>query len=148
MGKLLIVNTGPVGAAVGREVQPEELARAVSERLSEYKVAAVYYCPLPGAEDMARHIAGRFGLQVEPLPGLSEATAATLDDLAVKHKKETVVIISEQSLSVTMLLYLLGLNSKHYGQIDQQPGSVNLFEFRLGVPSALLINDTCHLRNL
>ncbi|MBN1689926.1 MAG: histidine phosphatase family protein [Dehalococcoidia bacterium] len=143
MGKILIVNTGPV-----RELSAEAVAQAVAERLSEYKLAAVYYCPLPGAEEMARFIAGRLGLQVQPLPGLSEATSVTLDDLAVKHKKETVVIISEQALSVTMLLHLLGLNSKHYGQIDQQPGSVNLFEFRLGVPSALYINDTCHLNKL
>jgi broad specificity phosphatase PhoE len=141
LGRILIVNTGPV-----QELSAEAVAQAVAERLSEYKVAAVYCCPLPGADEMAQFIAGRFGLQVQPLPGLSEATAATLDDLAVKHKKETVVIISEQALSVTMLLHLLGLNSKHYDQIDQQPGAVNLFEFRFGVPSAFYINDTCHLK--
>lgn len=143
MGKILIVNAGPVG-----ELTEEAVAQAVAERLSEYKVAAVYVCPLPGADELAQIIANSFGLQVQPLPGLSEATAATLDDLAVKHKKETVVIISEQALSVTMLLHLLGLDNKHYDQIDQQPGAVNLFEFRFGVPSALYINDTCHLNKL
>ena len=186
MGKLLIVNTGPV-----RELLAEAVAQAVTERLSEYKVAAVYYCPLPGVEDLARFIAGRFGLQVEPLPGLGEAqqvcwkqliqkegaeaecssagappgagsmlypdagidrlreaSAVALDDIALKHKKEVAVVVSQRALSEIMILHLLHLHSKHYGQIDQQPGAVNLFEFRFGVPSALYINDTCHLRTL
>ena len=184
MGKLLIVNTGPVS-----ELSEEAVAQAVAERLSEYKVAAVYYCPLPGAEDLARYIANQFGLQVEPLPGLGEAqqvcwkqliqkeamecssagappgagsmlypdagidmlreaSAAALDDIAVRHKKEAAVIVSQRALSVIMILHLLHLHSKHYGQVDQQPGAVNLFEFRFGVPSALYINDTCHLNKL
>ena len=191
MGKILIVNTGPVGAGLGREVPPEELARAVGERLSEYKVAAVYYCPLPGTEDLARYIAKQFGLQIELLPGLGEAqnvcwkqliqkegakdecsaagappgagsmlypdagidmlreaSAAALDDIAVKHKKEAAVVVSQRALSVIMILHLLHLNSKHYGQVEQQAGCVNLFEYRFGVPSALIINDTCHLASI
>ena len=143
MGKILIVNAGPVP-----ELSAEAVAQAVAQRLSEYKVAAVYVCPLPGAEEMAQFIAGRLGLQVQPLPGLSESTAAALDDIIVKHKKETAVIVSEQALSVTMVLHLLGLHSKHYEQIAQDPGAVNLFEIRFGVPSALYINDTCHLNKL
>lgn len=186
MGKILIVNVGPV-----RELSAEAVAQAVAERLSEYKVAAVYFCPLPGADEMAQFIAGRLGLQVEPLPGLGEtqhvcwkgliqkessmadcssvgappgagsmiypdagidelrrSSAAALDDIAVKHKKEAAVIVSQRALSVIMILHLLHLDSKHYGQIDQQPGAVNLFEVRFGVPSAFYINDTCHLHKL
>ena len=86
--------------------------------------------------------------QVQPLPGPGEAVAAALDDLAVKHKKETTVLVSQAALSVTMVLHLLGLDSKHYEQIAQDPGAVNLFEVRFGVPSALYINDTCHLKNI
>jgi broad specificity phosphatase PhoE len=148
LGKILIVNTGPVKSGPDRELSPEAVAQAVAERLLEYKVTAVYFCPLPGADEMAQIIGGRFGLQTQPLPGLGEATAAALDDIVVKHKKETVVIISQQALSVTMVLHLLDLDSKHYEQIAQDPGAVNLFEVRFGVPSALYINDTCHLHGL
>ncbi|MFA5079729.1 MAG: histidine phosphatase family protein [Dehalococcoidia bacterium] len=191
MGKILIVNTGPVQSGSDREVPPAELAQAVAERLSEYNVAAVYYCPLPGAEDLAKYIAERFGLQVEPLPGLGEvqqvcwkqliqkegdkaeysiagappgagsmlypdtgidalrdSSAAALDGISLKHKKESAVVVSQRALSQIMILHLLHLHSKHYGQVDQQPGAVNLFEFRFGVPSALIINDTCHLKAL
>ena len=148
MGKILIVNTGPVKSGPDREISPGILAQAVSERLCEYKVSAVYVCPVPGADEMAKVIAERFGLQVQPWPGLDEAMAGALDDIAVKHKKETAVIISQPALSVTMVLHLLGLGSKHYGQIAQEAGAVNLFEVRFGVPSALYINDTCHLHGL
>ena len=139
MGKILIVNVGPA------QSEPEAVAQAVAERLLEYKVSALYACAVPGADGMAQVIGGRFGLQAQPLPGLGQAMAAALDDIVVKHKKETAVIISQPALSVTMVLHLLGLGSKHYGQIAQDPGAVNLFEVRFGVPSALYINDTCHL---
>ena len=148
MGKILIVNTGSVKSGLDRELPPHAVAQAVAERLLEYKVSAVYACPLPAADETAQVIAGRFGLQVQPLPGPGEAAAAALDDLAVKHKKETVIIVSQPALSVNMLLHLLNLDNKHYDQIAQDPGAVNLFEVRFGVPSALYINDTCHLHGL
>jgi hypothetical protein len=145
LGKILIVNTGPVKSGPDRDISPEAVAQAVAERLVEYKINALYVCPVPGADEMARVIAERFGLQVQPWPGSGEAVAAALDDIAVKHKKETAVIVSQVELSVTMVLHLLHLDKKHYDQIAQYPGAVNLFEIRFGVPSALYINDTCHL---
>jgi len=148
LGKILIVNTGPVKSGTDRELSPNAVAQAVSERLSEYKVSALYVCQLPGTDGMAQIIAERFGLQVQPWPGTGDAVAGALDDIAVKHKKETAVIVSQAALSVTMLLHLLHLDSKHYEQIAQDPGAVNLFEVRFGVPSALYINDTCHLQSI
>jgi broad specificity phosphatase PhoE len=148
LGKILIVNTGPVPSGLNGELPPDAVAQAVAERLSEYKVSALYTCPLPGADGMAQVIADRFGLQVQPWPGTGDAVAGALDDLAVKHKKETVVIVSRAALSVTMVLHLLHLDKKHYEQIAQDPGAVNLFEVRFGVPSALYINDTCHLASI
>ena len=145
---MLIVNTGPVKSALGLAISADAVAQAVADRLAEYKVGAVYVCPVAGADEMAQVIAGRFGLQAQPLPGFGEAVAAALDDITVKHKKETAVIVSQPELSVTILLHLLNLDSKHYQQIAQDPGAVNLFEVRFGVPSALYINDTCHLHGL
>ena len=148
MGKILIVNTGPVKSGRGKDLSQEAVAQAVVERLSEYKVSVLYVCQLPGVDEMAKVIAERFGLQVQPWPGSGEAVAAALDDIAVKHKKETAVIVSQAALSVTMVLHLLHLDKKHYDQIAQDPGAINLFEVRFGVPSALYINDTCHLQSI
>jgi hypothetical protein len=88
---------------------------------------------------------------VYPDAGIDElrgASAAALDDIALKHKKEVAVVVSQRALSEIMILHLLHMHSRHYGQVEQQSGCVNLFEFRFGVPSALYINDTCHLKTL
>lgn len=74
--------------------------------------------------------------------------AAALDEIAVRHKKETVAIISHRALSVIMILHLLHMDNSHYSQIAQDKGAVNLFEVRMGLPSALYINDICHLEGV
>ncbi len=174
MGKILIVNTGPeVFAGTGarlsdRKSQPgasiTEWAQAAAERLAEYRLNAVYACPVPGADETAGIVASRFNLEVKRLPGLEninielpfegsleslrEKVAAALDQLSLQHKKETVAIISQKTLSVIMILHFLHMHNRHFPQIAQEAGAINLFEVRFGVPSALFINDTCHLHGL
>jgi len=79
---------------------------------------------------------------------LRERVAAALDNISVKHKKETVVVVSHRALTVIMILHLLHMDNLHYRQIAQDAGAVNLFEIRFKVPSAIYINDTCHLHGL
>lgn len=74
--------------------------------------------------------------------------AAAIDSITVKHKKETVVVVSHRALTVIMVLHMLHMHSRHYRQIAQDYGAVNLFEVRFGMASALYINDTCHLNGL
>ena len=89
-----------------------------------------------------------FKLPFEGMDKLEQKVAAALDNLAASHKKETVAVISHRALSVIMILHLLNMQKKHYRQIAQDPGAINLFEVRSGMPSALIINDTCHLDGL
>jgi broad specificity phosphatase PhoE len=89
-----------------------------------------------------------FKLPFQGMDGLEQKVAASLDNLAASHKKETVAVISHRALSVIMILHLLNMQEKHYRQIAQDPGAINLFEVRAGMPSALIINDTCHLDGL
>jgi broad specificity phosphatase PhoE len=89
-----------------------------------------------------------FRLPFEGMDKLEQKVAAALDNLAASYKKETVAVISHRALSVIMILHLLNLQKKHYRQIAQDPGAINLFEVRSGMPSALIINDTCHLDGL
>ena len=74
--------------------------------------------------------------------------AATIDSIAVKHKKEAAVIVSHRALTVIMILHMLHVHNRHYRQVAQDYGAVNLFEVRFGMTSALYINDTCHLQGL
>jgi len=79
---------------------------------------------------------------------LRTMAAAAIDSIAVKHKKEAVVIVSHRALTVIMVLHMLHMHNRHYRQIAQDYGAVNLFEVRFGMTSALYINDTCHLDTL
>jgi broad specificity phosphatase PhoE len=79
---------------------------------------------------------------------LRTMAAAAIDSISVKHKKEAVVIVSHRALTVIMILHMLHMHNRHYRQIAQDYGAVNLFEVRFGMTSALYINDTCHLHGL
>ena len=79
---------------------------------------------------------------------LRTMSAAAVESIAVKHKKEAVVIVSHRALTVIMILHMLHMHNRHYRQVAQDYGAINLFEVRFGMPSALYINDTCHLHGL
>ena len=163
MGKILLINTGPAGPV-------QKWAEAAARRVAEYELSAVYFCPVPHADETARIVAGY--RPVEALPGFSEKVEdfwqkwhrplpfredlgklrarvePALTQVWEKHKKETVAVVSQRQLTVVMILVLLHMHNRHYGQIAQEDGAVNLFEVRGNTPSALYINDTCHLHGL
>jgi len=77
----------------------------------------------------------------------SRATAA-IDDVVLRHQGKTVAVVSHKVVCQVLLLDLLGLDDSHFWQITQDVAAVNLLEYRDRSPSALLINDTCHLKHL
>jgi broad specificity phosphatase PhoE len=79
---------------------------------------------------------------------LRTMVAAAIDGIAVNHKKEAAVIVSHRALTVIMILHMLHMHNRHFRQVSQDYGAVNLFEVRYGMASALYINDTCHLHGL
>jgi broad specificity phosphatase PhoE len=77
-----------------------------------------------------------------------ERVSRTVDDLILKHPKETIVLVSHKVICQILILSLLNIGSSHFWQIEQDVGTMNLFEVRGGIPSAFFINDTCHLNGL
>ena len=73
---------------------------------------------------------------------------SAVDDLIQQHLKETVVLVSHKVICQILILSLLGLDNSHFWQITQDVCAMNLFEVRGGIPSALFLNDTCHLEGL
>ena len=73
---------------------------------------------------------------------------SAVDNLIQQHLKETVVLVSHKVICQILILSLLGLDSSHFWQITQDVCAMNLFEVRGGIPSALFLNDTCHLEGL
>ena len=77
-----------------------------------------------------------------------QRASKAVGDLIQQHPKESVVLVSHKVICQVLVLSLLGLDNSHFWQITQDVCAMNLFEVRGGIPSALFINDTCHLNGL
>jgi len=84
----------------------------------------------------------------EYLAEVRERAAFAVDGLIAQHPKETVVLVTHKVVCQILILSLLGLDNSHFWEITQDVCAVNLFEVREGVPSALFLNDTCHLKGV
>jgi broad specificity phosphatase PhoE len=84
----------------------------------------------------------------ESFAEVRERATSAVDDVIRQHLKETVVLVSHKVICQILILSLLGLDSSYFWQITQDVCAMNLFEVRGGIPSALFLNDTCHLDSL
>jgi broad specificity phosphatase PhoE len=84
----------------------------------------------------------------ESLDMVRERAISAVDVLITRHPKETVVLVSHKVVCHILILSFLGLDNSHFWQITQDVCAINLFEVRGGIPSALSLNDNCHLKEL
>lgn len=84
----------------------------------------------------------------ESLAEVRERATSAVNDLIAEHQGETIAVVSHKVVCQLLVLNLLGLDNSHFWQIAQDVSAVNLFEMRDSAPSALLINDVCHLTKL
>lgn len=86
--------------------------------------------------------------QGDSLEDVRKRAAATIDDLAARHKDATVVLVTHRVVCKVLLCHLLGLDNSHFWQIEQDTAAINIFEMSEGNATVTLLNDTCHLRAL
>jgi len=84
----------------------------------------------------------------ETLEDVRKRAVATIDDVMAKNEDQTIALVSHRVVCKVLLCHLLGLDNSHFWQIVQDTTAINLFEIWDGRPSVMLINDTCHLRDL
>ena len=84
----------------------------------------------------------------ETLEDVRKRALAAIDEVMAKHEDETIALVSHRVVCKVLLCHVLGLDNSHFWQIAQDTTAINLFEIWDGRPSVLLINDTCHLRDL
>lgn len=84
----------------------------------------------------------------ESLEEVRERAALAIDRIIAKHTDGTVAVVSHKVVCQIIILHLLGIDNSCFWQIAQDVCAINLFEIRDGVPSALLLNDTCHLKKI
>jgi broad specificity phosphatase PhoE len=82
----------------------------------------------------------------DSLEDVRKRAAATIDDLAARHKDATVVVVTHRVVCKVLLCHLLGLDNSHFWQIEQDTAAINLFEIYEGNATVTLLNDTCHLK--
>ena len=84
----------------------------------------------------------------EGLAEVRERVEAGVALVRERHPQETVVLVSHKVVCKVLALVLLGWENSRFWQVEQDLAAISVFDFRLGRPSALLINDTCHLKGL
>jgi alpha-ribazole phosphatase len=84
----------------------------------------------------------------ETLLQLAERVRSVLDELKIKHKDETALIVTHGGTIQVLLCTLLGVDLSRYWQFHVKPAS--LTEFHLYEAGAILdvFNDTSHLKVL
>ena len=88
------------------------------------------------------------------LPGgetLAEVRAramSALEEVVRKHPEKTVVLVSHRVINKVLICGVLGLDSSHFWQIQQDTTAINLIQHRNGKYILSLMNETCHLRLL
>ena len=84
----------------------------------------------------------------ESLDVVRERVSVAVDELAARHKDETVILVSHKVVCQVLMCAMLGLDNSHFWQVRQDVNAINIFELRDDTPLVTLVNDTCHLKSL
>lgn len=71
---------------------------------------------------------------------------AALEEVAARHDDRAVLLVAHQVVNKVLVCAILGLDNSHFWRIRQDNGCINVFEHQDGIFTAVLVNDTCHLR--
>ena len=84
----------------------------------------------------------------ESLDVVRQRAVSGVEDVASKHKDQTVILVSHEAVCQVLVCAMLGLDNSHFWQVRQDVNAINIFELRDSSPLVTLVNDTCHLKNL
>ena len=82
----------------------------------------------------------------EGLNDLGARAMSALNSILRQHNDgETVLVVTHQVVTRTLICTMLDLGIAHYWHIGQDVCCLNVFEYENGIFTAVQINDTCHL---
>jgi probable phosphoglycerate mutase len=84
----------------------------------------------------------------EGLNQIRNRATSALEELLTRYPGKTIVIVSHKVVCKLIILHVLGLDSSHFWNVEQDNGAINILEFRNNLLIAGLINDTCHLKGI
>jgi phosphoserine phosphatase len=81
----------------------------------------------------------------ESLDELRARAMKTIQELAIQHPGETIVLVGHTVINRIILLGVLGLGNERFWRIKQDTCAINVFESEEGDFTIASLNDTCHL---
>jgi probable phosphoglycerate mutase len=81
----------------------------------------------------------------ETLSDLRARAMQTVNELAVRHAGDTIVLVGHTVINRIILLGILGLGNERFWRIKQEPCAINVFEAEESDFTLVSLNDTCHL---
>jgi len=82
----------------------------------------------------------------ETLDDLRVRAMSTVNEMAKRHKGQTIVLVGHTVINRIILLGVLGLGNENFWRIRQDTCAINVFELNGGIFTIVTVNDTCHLR--
>jgi broad specificity phosphatase PhoE len=84
----------------------------------------------------------------EGLGEVRKRVGNALETVLPHHPGQAIVLVSHKVVCKVLLCSLLGLDNSHFWQIQQGLCAINLVEIERNSASVLLLNDTCHLKEM
>jgi len=82
----------------------------------------------------------------ESLEEVRDRAMAALYHVIARHQDQTALVVAHQVVNKVLVCAMLGLDDSYFWRIRQDNGCLNIFDYQEGVFTAVLINDTCHLK--
>ncbi len=86
--------------------------------------------------------------QGENLGQVQQRVVTALETLIPRHPEQTIVLVSHKVVCKVLLCHLIGLDTSHFWQVEQDTCAINIVEAADAILKVALLNDTCHLKEL
>ena len=84
----------------------------------------------------------------ESLAEVRGRAALAVNKIIAQNSAETIAFVSHKVVCQLLILHFLEMDNSKFWQIGQDVSAVNVFQVGEDITYALLLNDTCHLKEL
>lgn len=83
--------------------------------------------------------------QGESLEQVQKRVVSAVESLVPQHPGQSIVLVSHKVVCKVLFCSLLGLDTSHFWQLQQDPCAINLVEADENTVAIASLNDNCHL---
>ncbi len=86
--------------------------------------------------------------QGESLEQVQKRVVSAVESLVPQHPGQSIVLVSHKVVCKVLFCSLLGLDTSHFWELQQDPCAINLVEVGENAVAIVSLNDNCHLKEL